>query len=243
MPATVRELVEAVAGSEEPLSIAQLANLLRLDKSATSRRWKNARGRGYVKNLEERRGSRHGSCSAIHSPTRSRSCPPPSDSRSVAALRAIQERLRANAFATWRPRLPRLAVRRVRKGPRHPRRVEPACRASTRASRKEHYDERATPMPPAWPRARRGPVHRAVPDLRSRAVREQFAAAGYATRLLPAERLRDEYGLEPPPDPWPLPEANEDEVDDQPRPVPLRDASLVRAHVRQGCSRGLGSAK
>ena len=56
VPATVRELVEAVAGSEEPLSIAQLANLLGLDKSATSRRWQNARARGYLKNLEEKRG-------------------------------------------------------------------------------------------------------------------------------------------------------------------------------------------
>ncbi len=28
---------------------------------------------------------------------------------------------------------------------------------------------------------------------------EQLAEAGWATRLLPAERLRDEYGLEPPP--------------------------------------------
>ena len=40
--------------SEEPLSIAQLASLLGLDKSATSRRWQNARARGYVKNLEEK---------------------------------------------------------------------------------------------------------------------------------------------------------------------------------------------
>ena len=56
VPATVREMVEAVAGSEEPLSIAQLASLLGLDKSATSRRWQNARARGYLKNLEEKRG-------------------------------------------------------------------------------------------------------------------------------------------------------------------------------------------
>lgn len=56
VPATVRELVEAVAASEEPLSISKLATLLGLDKSATSRRWQNARSRGYVKNLEERRG-------------------------------------------------------------------------------------------------------------------------------------------------------------------------------------------
>ena len=56
VPATVREVVEAVAASEEPLSISQLATLLGLDKSATSRRWKNARARGHVKNLEEKRG-------------------------------------------------------------------------------------------------------------------------------------------------------------------------------------------
>jgi hypothetical protein len=56
VPATVRELVEAVAASEEPLSIAQLAQLFNLDKSATSRRWQNARARGYLRNLEERRG-------------------------------------------------------------------------------------------------------------------------------------------------------------------------------------------
>jgi hypothetical protein len=56
VPVTVREMVEAVAGSEEPLSIAQLARLLNLDKSATSRRWQNARDRGYLRNLEERKG-------------------------------------------------------------------------------------------------------------------------------------------------------------------------------------------
>jgi hypothetical protein len=56
VPATVRELVEAVAASEEPLSIGQLAHLLNLDKSATSRRWQIARARGYLRNLEERKG-------------------------------------------------------------------------------------------------------------------------------------------------------------------------------------------
>ena len=56
VPATVRETVEAVAASEEPPSISQLATLLGLDKSATSRRWKNARARGYLKNVEEKRG-------------------------------------------------------------------------------------------------------------------------------------------------------------------------------------------
>ncbi len=56
VPATVRELVEAVACSDEPLSIAKLANLVALDKSATSRRWQNARARGYLRNLEEKKG-------------------------------------------------------------------------------------------------------------------------------------------------------------------------------------------
>jgi hypothetical protein len=56
VPATVRELIEAVAASEEPLSIGQLAHLLNLDKSATSRRWQSARARCYLRNLEERRG-------------------------------------------------------------------------------------------------------------------------------------------------------------------------------------------
>jgi hypothetical protein len=56
VPATVRELVEAVKDSNDPVSIAQLASSLGLDKSATSRRWKNAQSRGYVKNLEEKKG-------------------------------------------------------------------------------------------------------------------------------------------------------------------------------------------
>jgi hypothetical protein len=56
VPATVREVVEMVAGNDEPLSIAALATMLGLDKSATSRRWQAARAGGYLKNLEERKG-------------------------------------------------------------------------------------------------------------------------------------------------------------------------------------------
>jgi hypothetical protein len=57
VPTTVRELVEAVAAAGgKPASIAQLAKLLSLDKSTVSRRYRNARSRGYVKNLEERTG-------------------------------------------------------------------------------------------------------------------------------------------------------------------------------------------
>jgi hypothetical protein len=56
VPATVRELVQIVAAADEPMTIARLAERLGLDKSATSRRWQNARRRGYLKNLEDKRG-------------------------------------------------------------------------------------------------------------------------------------------------------------------------------------------
>jgi hypothetical protein len=57
VPATVRETVEAVAAADgEALSLAQLAATLKLDKSAASRRWREARRRGYLKNLEDKRG-------------------------------------------------------------------------------------------------------------------------------------------------------------------------------------------
>jgi hypothetical protein len=60
VPATVREVVEAVAGhtaaSPEGVSLAHLAGQLGIDKSAASRRWGNARRRGYLRNLESKRG-------------------------------------------------------------------------------------------------------------------------------------------------------------------------------------------
>jgi hypothetical protein len=57
VPATVREVVEAIAAAaDERVSVAQLAKLLSVDKSTASRRYRNARSRGHVKNLEERRG-------------------------------------------------------------------------------------------------------------------------------------------------------------------------------------------
>ena len=56
VPETIRELVTAVASSNAPLSMSEVASLLGLDKSATSRRCKRASALGYVKNLEERRG-------------------------------------------------------------------------------------------------------------------------------------------------------------------------------------------
>ena len=56
VPTTVRETVNVVANETEPLSIARLAELLNLDKSAASRRWQNARARGYLRNLEDSRG-------------------------------------------------------------------------------------------------------------------------------------------------------------------------------------------
>jgi hypothetical protein len=56
VPATVREVVEAAARADQPLSIVALAQLLKLDKSAASRRWQAARERGYLKNLEDKKG-------------------------------------------------------------------------------------------------------------------------------------------------------------------------------------------
>jgi hypothetical protein len=57
---TIRETVAAVerlaAGSPEGVSVAQLVDELKLDKSAVSRRVNGARRRGYLKNLEERKG-------------------------------------------------------------------------------------------------------------------------------------------------------------------------------------------
>jgi hypothetical protein len=58
VPATVRETVEAVARlhTEQPVSLTQLAQELKLDKSAALRRARTAIDRGYLKNLEDRRG-------------------------------------------------------------------------------------------------------------------------------------------------------------------------------------------
>ena len=57
VPATVREVVDVVAAAgEDPVSVAQLAKLPNLDKSAASRRYRTARSRGYLKNLEQREG-------------------------------------------------------------------------------------------------------------------------------------------------------------------------------------------
>jgi hypothetical protein len=58
VPATVRETVEAVKGLREnskggPVTVAELARKLRLDRSAVSRRVRNAKDRGYFRDLEE----------------------------------------------------------------------------------------------------------------------------------------------------------------------------------------------
>jgi hypothetical protein len=58
VPATVRETVEAVKrlreGSKgEPVTVAELARKLKLDRSAVSRRVSNAKDRGYIRDLEE----------------------------------------------------------------------------------------------------------------------------------------------------------------------------------------------
>src|SRR5215204_3168531 len=58
VPKTVRETVEAVkrlreASSGEPVTVVELARQLKLDRSAVSRRVRNAKDRGYLRDLEE----------------------------------------------------------------------------------------------------------------------------------------------------------------------------------------------
>ena len=60
VPATVRETVEAVTrlredSKGEPVTVAELARELKLDRSAVSRRVRNAKDRGYLRDLEENR--------------------------------------------------------------------------------------------------------------------------------------------------------------------------------------------
>jgi hypothetical protein len=60
VPATVRETVEKLAllysDESEPVTIVKLAGELKLDKSAAWRRVRTAMDRGYIKNLEDRKG-------------------------------------------------------------------------------------------------------------------------------------------------------------------------------------------
>jgi hypothetical protein len=58
VPATVRETVEAVSAlaDDDGISLVKLATALNVDKSSASRRWSEARRRGYLRNLEDRRG-------------------------------------------------------------------------------------------------------------------------------------------------------------------------------------------
>jgi MarR family len=58
VPKTVRETVEAIkrlreASSGEPVTVVELAQELKLDRSAVSRRVRNAKDRGYLRDLEE----------------------------------------------------------------------------------------------------------------------------------------------------------------------------------------------
>jgi hypothetical protein len=58
VPATVRDTVEAVkrlreASSGEPVTVVELARELKLDRSAVSRRVRNAKDRGYLRDMEE----------------------------------------------------------------------------------------------------------------------------------------------------------------------------------------------
>jgi hypothetical protein len=52
----VEKVAEMYSEESEAVTVAELAGALKLDKSATSRRVGSATDRGYLKNLEERRG-------------------------------------------------------------------------------------------------------------------------------------------------------------------------------------------
>jgi transcriptional regulator with XRE-family HTH domain len=58
VPPIIRETVGAVAdaATDEGISIRELAEILGIDKAAVSRRWNSARARGYLRNLETKRG-------------------------------------------------------------------------------------------------------------------------------------------------------------------------------------------
>ena len=60
VPATIRQTVEALkalqGSAEEHVTVAALAEELKLDKSAAWRRVRSAMDRGYIRNLEDRRG-------------------------------------------------------------------------------------------------------------------------------------------------------------------------------------------
>jgi len=58
VPSTVRQTVEAVkrlreGSNGEPVTVAELARTLKLDRSAVSRRARNAKDRGYLRDLED----------------------------------------------------------------------------------------------------------------------------------------------------------------------------------------------
>ena len=200
VPATVRETggggrrLRGAAldrPAREPARPGQVGDLAALAERPRPRLREEPRG--------EEGASRRGSCSATRSPTTSRSCPRPSGSRSVAALQANQERSRACPSLDANARDLETSTTSKDSSPRSRRTMSPrasggSCRVFTRASRKEHYDERATPMPPAWPRALTRPrspgCARSAFASRSRAVRRRrirdTAAAGRAA----ARRVR-----------------------------------------------------
>jgi len=92
---TVRQTVMEVAGLREKASsevtIARLAQELRVDKSTASRRVREAVGRGYLKNLEDRRGRPARLALGDPLPEKLVMLPAPEDLTSVAALQAERQ--------------------------------------------------------------------------------------------------------------------------------------------------------
>lgn len=93
--ATIRETVEAVAahapaGSDKTVAVAEVATALKLDKSAALRRVQVAIKRGYVRNLEERKG--HQAQLVLGSPM-------PADVVVLPTVAGLQEGCKGNATA------------------------------------------------------------------------------------------------------------------------------------------------
>src|SRR5215207_4265266 len=93
VPKTVRETVEAVkrlreASSGEPVTVVELARELKLDRSAVSRRARNAKDRGYLRDLEDNPRKRSRLISGDDLPDDLQILPKPEDVRAGVKERA-----------------------------------------------------------------------------------------------------------------------------------------------------------
>jgi hypothetical protein len=134
VPKTVRETVEAVkslrqASSGEPVTLVELARELELDRSSVSRRVRNAKDRGYLRDLEENPRKPSRLVPGDNLPDDLQILPAPEDMRA-----GMQGRAPSNAH-----------LDRVRKSHSHGRNPEEAYKACNRARVQEGIQN---PPPP-----------------------------------------------------------------------------------------------